>query len=175
MFALMTAFFERLDDLAGISSPGFAARWLERIAFVFLILMVLTAPHSIAASQTSWLLGLFATTLRFAIKPRPALKFTALHLALLAMFLWAVVSSVLSYEPAISLDKLRSVGLFMVFFFAFLNIRNLRAAKGLVFLLIFSCMFNVVWSLADRVIGHGIQVYGVAPDGPLGKANIIDG
>src|SRR6476659_9931356 len=111
MFALMTAFFERLDDLAGINSPGFAASWLERIAFVFLILMVLTAPHSIAASQSSWLLGLVATALRFTLKPRPTFRFTALHLSLVAMFLWAVVSSAFSYEPAISLDKLRGVGL----------------------------------------------------------------
>ena len=171
----MTAIFERLDDLAGIGTSGFAAKWLERIAFVFLLLMVLTAPHSIAASQSSWLLGLIATALRFAIKPRPAFKFAALHIALLAMFFWAVVSSSFSYEPAISLDKLRGVGLFMVFFFAFLNIRNLRAAKAVVFLLIFSCMFNIIWSLADRAIGHGIQVFGVAPTGPLGKAGIIDG
>src|SRR5436305_8458504 len=112
----MTGFFERLDDLAGNSSVGFAAKCLERTAFVFLILMVLTAPHSIAASQTSWLLGLVATALRSTLKPRPMFRFTALHLALLAMFLWAVVSSALSYEPAISFDKLRSVGLFMVFF-----------------------------------------------------------
>jgi O-antigen ligase len=171
----MTGFFERLDDLAGVTSRGSAAKWLERIAFFFLLLMVLTAPHSIAASQSSWLLGLLATVLRFAVKPRPTLKFTALHAALIAMFLWAVVSSVFSYEPAISLDKLRGVGLFMVFFFAFLNIHNVRAAKSVVFLLIFSCMFNVAWSLVDRAIGHGIQVFGVATDGPLGKAGIIDG
>jgi O-antigen ligase len=171
----MAGFFELLDDLAGIGSSAFAAKWLERIAFVFLLLMVLTAPHSIAASQSSWLLGLLATALRFAVRPRPSFRFTALHTALIAMFLWAVVSSVVSYEPAISLDKLRGVGLFMVFFFAFLNIRNLQAAKAVVFLLIFSCMFNVVWSLVDRVIGHGIQVFGVAADGPLGEAGIIDG
>ena len=171
----MTGFFERLDDLAGIGTQGFAAKWLERIAFVFLLLMVLTAPHSIAASQSSWLLGLLTTVLRFAIKPRPTFKFTALQAALIAMFLWAVVSSVFSYEPAISLDKLRGVGLFMVFVFAFLNIRNLRAAKAVAFLLIFSCMFNVAWSLADRAIGHGIQIFGVSPEGPLGKAGIIDG
>jgi O-antigen ligase len=171
----MARLFERLDDLAGIESQQFAAKWLERIAFVFLLLMVLTAPHSIAASQSSWLIGLLATVIRFTIKPRPVLRFSALHIALIVMFLWAVVSSSLSYEPAISLDKLRGVGLFMIFFFAYLNLRNLRAIKTVVFLLIFSCMFNVIWSLADRAIGHGIQVFGVAPDGPLGTVGVIDG
>jgi hypothetical protein len=170
----MARFFEPLDSLAGIESPRFLASWLERIAFVFLLLMVLTAPHSIAASQSSWLIGLLATVIRFTIKPRPVLRLSALHIALIVMFLWAAVSSVFSYEPAISLDKLRGVGLFMVFFFAYLNLRNLRAIKFVVFLLIFSCMFNVVWSIADRAVGHGIQVFGVAPDGPLGKAGVID-
>jgi O-antigen ligase len=171
----MATVFDRLDTLGGIGTSGPAARWLERIAFVFLLLMVATAPHSIAASQSAWLLGLTATVLRFAIKPRPTFRMTALPIALLAMFLWAVVSSIFSYEPAISLDKLRGVGLFLVFFFAFLNLRNLVAVRAVVFLLIFSCMFNVAWSLVDRVIGHGIQVFGVAENGPLGKAGVVDG
>jgi O-antigen ligase len=171
----MATVFDRLDSLGGIEANGLAARWLERAAFVFLLLMVLTAPHSIAASQSAWLLGLTATVLRYALKPRPTFRMTALPIALIAMFLWAVVSSIFSYEPAISLDKLRGVGLFLVFFFAFLNIRNLAAVRAVVFLLIFSCMFNVVWSLVDRYIGHGIQVFGVAENGPLGRAGVIDG
>jgi O-antigen ligase len=171
----MTSVFDRLDRLGGIETSSVVARWLERAAFVFLLLMVATAPHSIAASQSSWLLGLTVTVIRFAIKPRPSFRMTALPIALIAMFLWAFVSSIFSYEPAISLDKLRGVGLFLVFFFAFLNLRNLVAMRAVVFLLIFSCMFNVVWSIVDRYIGHGIQVFGVAQSGPLGKAGVIDG
>ena len=170
----MGGFFEWLDDLAAIGDETAAAKWLDRTAFIFLLLMALTAPHSIAASQSSWLLGLTATGLRFAFRPRPTLRFSALKIALVAMFLWAVASSALSYEPAISLDKLRGVGLFMVFFFAFLNLRRFRAIKAVTFLLIFSCMFNVIWSVADRVMGHGIQVFGVAENGTLGRAGVID-
>ena len=170
----MVRLFERLDDIAGIDVPDFAALWLERIAFVFLLLMALSAPHSIAVSQSSWLLGSLATALRLVIKPRPAFRFSALHIALIALLIWAFVSSVFSYEPALSLDKMRGVGLLFVFFFSYLNLRKLSAIKLVVFLLLFSCMFNVAWSLADRAIGRGIQVYGVSPDGPLGKAGIVD-
>src|SRR6185436_15244566 len=166
----MVRLFERLDDIAGIDALGIAAVWLERIAFIFLLLMVLSAPHSIAASQSSWLLGSLATALRFAIKPHPAFRFSAIQIALVALLLWALVSSLFSYEPALSLDKMRGVGLLFVFFFSYLNLRKLSAIKLVVFLLLFSCMFNVAWSLADRAIGRGIQVYGVSPDGPLGKA-----
>jgi hypothetical protein len=171
----MTVFFERLDRLAGIDPPSVPARWLERVAFIFLLLMVVAAPHSIAVSQGAWLLGSLATAIRFLIRPRPPFKFGGLGVALPALFLWSVVSSLCSYEPAISLDKLRGVALFLVFFFAALNLRQLRAIYLTVFLLIFSCMFNVVWSIADRAVGRGIEVYGIVPDGPLGKAGIIDG
>ena len=115
----MVRLFERLDDLAGIDVPDFAALWLERIAFVFLLLMALSAPHSIAVSQSSWLLGSLATAVRLVIKPRRAFRFSALHIALVALLLWAFVSSVFSYEPALSLDKMRGVGLLFVFFFSY--------------------------------------------------------
>jgi len=171
----MARFFERLDSVAGIDTASLAAQWCDRAAFVFLLLMAATAPHSIAASQASWLLGTSLTAIRFLFKPRPALRSTALNLSLLALFGWAVVSSLFSYEPAISLDKLRGVSLFLVFFFAYLNLRRLGAVYLVSFLLIFSCLINVAWVIGSRVNGRGVEVHGIAPDGPLGRQQIIDG
>ena len=171
----MEGIFERLDRLAGIGKSAFAVRWLERTAFVFLVLMVVTAPHSIAASQASWILGLLATVVRIALKPRITFRFKALDIALWAFFLWAVISSVFSYEPAISLDKLRGVSLFLVFYFAYLNIRRLPTVYFLAFALIFSCMVNVAWVIGERITGRGVEVHGLAPDGPLSKLKVIEG
>src|SRR4051812_25943962 len=123
----MASIFERLDSIAGIETENGTARFLERAAFVFLILMAISAPHSIAASQASWILGMLATALRFFIRPRPKFRFVALSIALIALFVWSAISSAISYEPAISLDKLRNVSLLLVFFFAFLNLRRLSA------------------------------------------------
>jgi hypothetical protein len=170
----MAGIFERLDQLAGIDEHAFTVRWLERAAFVFLALMVVTAPHSIAASQTSWILGMLATAARFFLKPRIQFRFKALDIALWAFFLWAVASSLFSYEPAISLDKLRGVSLILVFFFAYLNIRRLPAIYFLAFALIFSCMINVAWVIGERIVGRGVEVHGIAPDGPLAKQQIIE-
>src|SRR5262249_25172229 len=64
---------------------------------------------------------------------------------------------------------------FLVFFFAALNIRRLPAVYFLAFALIFSCMVNVVFVLGERVNGRGVEVHGVAPDGALGKAQVVDG
>ena len=54
----MTRFLEKLDSLAVIETENKTARLLERIAFVFLVIMVLAMPHSIAATQTAWLIGM---------------------------------------------------------------------------------------------------------------------
>ena len=170
----MAGFFERLDRLAGIDRTRPAVLWLERTAFVFLLVMTVSAPHSIAGAQASWLIGILATAIRLAMVPRPRFRFRALDIALFSLFIWAVVSSVLSYEPAISLDKLRGVSLFLVFYFAYLNIRRLRTVCCIAFLLILSCMVNVGWVIGERIVGRGIEVYGVSPEGPLGKAGVMD-
>ena len=171
----MATISERLDTIAGIETENGVARFLERAAFVFLILMAISAPHSIAASQASWILGMLATVIRFLIRPRPKFKFTALSIALVALFVWSAVSSAFSYEPAISLDKLRNVSLLLVFFFAFLNLRRLSAVYIVSFLLILSTLVNVAWVIGGRINGRGVEVHGLAPDGPLARLNVPDG
>ena len=70
MFAFMRKFFERLDRLAVINRDGGAVAWLERIAFVFLLLTFASAPHSIAATQTAWIIGMLAWIVRLPLRPR---------------------------------------------------------------------------------------------------------
>src|SRR5688572_32444109 len=47
--------------------------WCERAIVGCVFLIAIFAPHSIAATQTAWLLGLVFWLLRFAFYPRPAL------------------------------------------------------------------------------------------------------
>ncbi|MET0753372.1 MAG: O-antigen ligase family protein [Pyrinomonadaceae bacterium] len=171
----MRDFLEKFDELAGIEIENNAARWLERIAFGFLILMILSAPHSIAASQTAWLTGMFVWIIRLFIKPRPRFFKTALDIPLWAFFGWSVVSSAFSYAPDISLNKLRGTALFLIFYFVINNLRTKRAVRFLALALIFSCMANVLWTPVQRIIGRGVEIHGVAPNSPLAKAVLIDG
>lgn len=168
----MQNFFSRLDNIAQIDQENILAKWLERIAFIFLILMVLSAPHSIAATQISWLSGMLAWFIRLFIKPRPQFIKTPLNLALLIFGLWSVVSSVFSYAPDISLDKLRGVGLFFIFFFVINNLRTKKAVIFLAFALIFSCSVAVIWTPIERIIGRGVEVSGVRPESPLLKKSL---
>jgi O-antigen ligase len=171
----MQNFLQKFDALAGIEAENSVARRLERIAFAFLILMVLFAPHSIAASQTAWLTGMFVWLIRLFVKPRPKLFRSALDIPLWAFFGWSVVSSAFSYAPDISINKLRGTALFLIFYFVVNNLRSLRAVRFLAFALILSCMVNVVWTPIERMIGRGIEIHGVAPASPLAKAVLIDG
>jgi O-antigen ligase len=171
----MQNFLNRLDEIAQVNSENKGAARLERIAFVFLALMVLSAPHSIAATQTAWILGMLAWTIRLFVKPRPNLTRTPLDFALWAFFGWSVVSSIFSYAPDISLDKLRGVALFLIFYFVVNVVRTPRAARFLAVALVASCMVNVLYTPIERLVGRGVEINGVRAESPLKKALLFDG
>ena len=68
----MSKFIERFDEIAGISQEKLFPKTLERIVFGFVILMFLCEPHSIAATQIAWLLGMTVWIVRLFIRPRPS-------------------------------------------------------------------------------------------------------
>ena len=84
------------------------------------------------------------------------LGFGWLDAALWGFFLWSVISSLVSYEPLMSLDKLRGAAIFLIFYFVLHNIRTARAAVFLAVLVIASCMVNVLWMPVERLIGRGV-------------------
>jgi O-antigen ligase len=172
----MRRFFDWLDKTAGANRENKPILlWLERIIFVFLILMILAAPHSIAATQIAWLIGMFVWIIRMFLKPRPRLIRTPLDIPLWLFFGWSLITSLTSYAPDISLDRMRNVLLFLIFYFVINNLKNLRAVRFLAFALIFSCMVNVVWTPIQRFIGRGVEIQGVAAESPLAKALLIEG
>ncbi|MGI8555562.1 MAG: O-antigen ligase family protein [Pyrinomonadaceae bacterium] len=171
----MQNFLARLDKLAGIETENRIAEWLERIAFIFLTLMFLSAPHSIAAAQIAWSLGMLFWLLRMFVKPHPRFIKTPLNIALWAFFGWTIITCVFSYAPDISIERLPNVLVFLIFFFVINNLRTKRAAVFLAFALIFSCMVNVVWTPLERIIGRGVEIAGVKPESPLAKVGLEDG
>lgn len=171
----MQTFLGKIDEIAGIEQENNLAKWLERIAFIFLFLMVVSAPHSIAATQTAWLCGMFAWFVRLFIKPRPRLVRTPLDIALWTFFGWTVLTCFFSYEPLVSLNKLRGAALFLIFYFVINNLRNLRSLKLLTFMLIFSCMVNVLWTPIERILGRGVEIHGIGTESPLKKALLWEG
>ncbi len=169
------SFVEKFDAFAEIEASSAFVKWTERAAFVFMLLMIAAAPHSIAATQIAWVIGSIFLIARLFAKPRLRIKLTRIDAALWAFFGWSVLTSFTSYAPDISIDKLRGVIIFLIFYLVTIQLRNRRSAYLAAFLLIGSCMVNVVWTPIDRLIGRGVEIHGLAPDGPLAKANFKDG
>ena len=138
------------------------------IACLFLI--ALFAPHSIAVTQTAWLIGMALWVARFAFYPRPALYRSPIDYALLGFFVLSGISAFFSYNPIISIGKMRAASLFTIVYLVSQNVQSLRLVRLLALTLIASCLVNVFLTAGQFAIGKGVKVQGVRPDSPLSKA-----
>ncbi len=172
---MLKKLFEKIDEISGIKEKRKLILWLERLIFVFLVLMTISAPHSIAATQTAWLIGMLLWLIRIYLKPLKQFQRTPLDFALWLFVDLTIISSLFSYAPDISFGKLNAVFLFLIFYFVFNNIRSAKQAKFLVSALIFSCMFNVLWMPIERIFGRGVEIIGVSQESCLTKALLING
>ena len=152
-----------------ISNSGLFV-WCERAIVGCIFLVAVSAPHSIAATQTAWLLGLFFWLLRFAFYPRPGLFRTPVDYVLLGFFVLSGVSCVFSYSPFVSIGKMRAASLFTIVYLVAQNVRSLRLVHVLALTLIGSCMVNVLLTAGQLVVGRGVKVEGVKAESPLAKA-----
>ncbi len=148
----------------------FFSLWCERAIIGCVFLVAVFAPHSIAATQTAWLLGLFLWVLRFALFPRPSLFRSPVDYLLLGFFVLSGVSGVFSYSPIMSIGKMRAASLFTVVYLVAQNVRTLRLVHVLALTLIGSCMVNVFLTADQLVLGRGVKVDGVTAESPLAKA-----
>ena len=154
---------------------GRAAKVLDGAIVAFLFLFAAAAPNSIAATQSAWLIGMALWLARFALRPRPNLRRTPVDYLLLGFFILTGLSSVLSYEPMVSIGKLRAASLFTIIYLFAENVPSLRVARLLAITLICGCMVNVFYTAGERLLGRAVKVHGVSENSPLYKAGIRDG
>ena len=143
---------------------------LDRAIIGCLFLIALFAPHSIAATQAAWLLGMVLWLARIIVYPRPKLFRSPVDYALLGFFVLSGVSAVFSYNPIMSIGKMRAASLFTIVYLVSQNVRSWREARLLALTLIASCMINVFLTAGQVAIGKGVKVQGVSPASPLTKA-----
>lgn len=167
--------FDRYFPVRAAGSENRLAANLDRAIYFFILLTALAAPLSIAATNVGWLAGAFLFALRFSIKPRPRFFRTPIDLPILTFFGWSLISSIFSYAPDLSLDRLRVLTLFPIAYLICQNVTSAKAVKVLTGALIFSTLITVGWTFAERAAGRGVQVFGVEPNGVLARAGIRDG
>ena len=138
------------------------------IACLFLIAAF--APHSIAVTQTAWLVGMALWLLRFAFFPRPTLFRSPVDYVLVGFFILSGVSGVFSYNPFMSIGKMRAASLFTIVYLVSQNLPSLRTVRWLTLAMIGSCMVNVLLTAGQLALGRGVKVQGVSAESPLAKA-----
>ena len=147
--------------------------WLDRAIIFWLLMFAISAPHSIAGAQASWLCGMLFWALRFLFPPRPRLWRTPLDYALLGFIVLTVISSLFSYDQSASIGKLRAASLFTIVYLVAGNVRDKRVLRLLTLALIASCMVSVFYTLGERVAGRGVRIEEVANDSPLRAAIFV--
>ncbi len=152
-----------------------AARALNFAIVAFLFIFAAAAPNSIAATQSAWLIGMALWLVRCVLRPRPRFFRTPVDYSLLGFFILTGLSAFLSYEPMVSIGKLRAASLFTIVYLFAENVPSPRVARLLVITIISACMVNVFFTAGERAVGRAVKVYGVKEQSPLYQAGIRDG
>lgn len=148
---------------------------LERAVICWLFVFALFAPHSIAVAQSAWVIGAALWLLRFLVHPKPRTWRTPVDYALLGFFILSGVSAVVSYEPMVSIGKLRAASLFTIVYLFAENIPSRKIVRALALILVASCLVNVFYTAVTRVVGWGVKVEGVKAESPLAAATMTEG
>jgi O-antigen ligase len=119
------------------------------------------------------MLGMLFWLLRFFVWPRPKLDRTPIDYPMFSFFLLTGLSAFLSYEPSVSIGKLRAASLFLIVYLFAENIRSQRILRALTVILIAATMVNVLFVFAQFAIGRGVKVYGVTANSPLSEAHRV--
>lgn len=151
------------SDIAGI---------LDQLILFWLFLFAIFAPHSIAVTQGAWLLGMLFWVVRVCVHPRPRIFRTPIDYAMLGFFILTGLTAVLSYEPMVSIGKLRAASLFTIVYLFAENIPSRKVARALALTIVASCMVNVFYTAATRVVGRGVKIEGIRAGSPLSAATM---
>jgi O-antigen ligase len=151
------------------------AVWLERTTVACLFLYAAAAPHSIAAAQTAWLLAMLFWAARFLARPRPKLFRTPVDAWLFGFFVLTFLTSLTSYDPEVSIGKLRAASLFTVVYVAAENVPGKRVLRALVLTLVASCALGLVHTFAVYAKGRGIKLRAMTADSPLRATGFLEG
>src|SRR5205823_5254808 len=151
------------------------AVWLERATVACLFLFAVAAPHSIAAAQTAWLLGLLFWVARLCFRPRPKSYRTPVDAWLLGFFVLTFLTALTSYDPDVSIGKLRAASLFTIVYVTAESVRDPKVLRALTLTLVASCALGLVHTFGVYAAGRGVKVRALAADSVLRAAGVEEG
>jgi hypothetical protein len=150
------------------------ARLSQRVAILGLLIYVVFAPHSVAASTIGVAVCAVCWIVRTLTTRRLGLSRSKFDLIILLWVLWTVASSLLSTEPGISIPKLTALWCVILFYLT-RAIVDRKTAFLLVGVLIVSGVAGVLFSAFDLLRGRGIVVESISPASPLRQLDLQPG
>ena len=159
---------------AGTKTPSAAdgaqrgqwSRLSELTAMVGFFLYAAFAPHSIAAAEISLAIVGAGWLVRTVSGNKTGFRRTRFDLPIWLFFLWTVASSFLSQEPRISIAKIQSTCVVLLFYLTQAIVTR-RTAVLLVAVMILSGSVGTLYSIYDLVRGRGVLIESVSPESPL--------
>jgi O-antigen ligase/polysaccharide polymerase Wzy-like membrane protein len=152
-------------------------RWsilASRVATAGFVLYSVFAPHSIAAAEISlaivggaWLISLLANR-------KSGFRRTRFDVPIFLFFFWTVASSFLSVEPRISIAKIQSTCVVLLFYLTQAMVTR-KTAVLLVSVMILSGAAGTLYSVYDLARGRGILIESLSADSPLQPLNVRSG
>lgn len=146
----------------------------QQIALAGLVIYVVFAPHSVAASAIGAVIAGIGWLTRTLVTGSLGLRRSKFDLVILLSLLWTLASALLSEEPGISTAKLRASWCVLLFYLARATL-NKRSVLLLVALLIVSGCAGAVYGAFDLVRGRGVVVQGLANNSPFHQVGIQPG
>jgi Ca2+/Na+ antiporter len=136
-----------------------------------LFLLALSAPVSIAATQTAWAFALLFWLIRRGFV-RPKLRREPFDLAVLAFVGLTLVSSLFSYEQEVSLRKMVPVSLVTIVYLISEYTASRSQLHRLVAIVLLSCFAASIYAFATLAIGKNLKIQRMTAESPLRSAGI---
>ncbi len=146
----------------------------QQIALTGLVIYVLFAPHSVAASAIGVGIAGLGWVIRTVRTRKLGLSGSRFDLIIVLSLLWTAASAVLSEEPRISIAKLQASWCVFLFYLTRATL-NRRTALLLVALLIVSGSAGALYSAFDLLRGRGVVIESIAPDSPFRQLGVQPG
>ena len=150
------------------------ARLGQTTATLGFVLYSVFAPHSIAAAEISLAIVGVSWLVRSIASGKTGLRRTPFDFAIWLFFLWTVASSFLSQEPHISIAKLQSTCVILLFYLTQAAVTR-RTAVMLVAIMILSGAAGTVYSVYDLARGRGVLIDSLTPESPLRQLGVREG
>jgi hypothetical protein len=146
----------------------------QRIALIGLVIYVLFAPHSVAASVIGVAIAGVGWVIRTVSTGKLGLSRSRFDVIIVLSLLWTAASAVLSEEPRISIAKLQASWSVFIFYLTRATLTR-RTSLLLVALLIVSGSAGALYSAFDLLRGRGVVVESITADSPFREVGVAPG